>query len=159
MSNGGADGTNGKVVASNRRARHDYEVLDTVEAGIALQGSEVKAMRTATVQLKDSYAYVRDGEVWLRGVHIAPYGHSTRADGHDPERERKLLLHRQQIERLRDRVERDHLTLVPLDVHFRDGRAKVELALVKGRRRYDKRQAIAKRDALRDTERALRARD
>ncbi len=147
------------VVARNKRARYDYDVLDTVEAGIALRGSEVKAMRTATVQLKDGYAYVRDGEVWLRGVHIAPYGHSTRADGHDPERERKLLLHRQQIERLRDRVERDHLTLVPLDVHFRDGRAKVELALVKGRRRYDKRQAIAKRDALRDTERALRGRD
>src|SRR5215213_6494091 len=147
--------SNGSVVASNRRARHDYDVLDTVEAGIALQGSEVKALRTAQVNLKDSYAYVTRGEIWLKGVHIAPYGHSTGVDGHDPERERKLLLHRHEIDRLRVRVERDHLTLVPLDVHFRDGRAKVELALVRGRRRHDKRHALAERDAKREAERAM----
>jgi len=146
------------VVARNKRARYDYDVLDTIEAGIALRGSEVKAMRTASVQLKDGYAYVHKGEVWLKGVHIAPYGHSTAGDGHDPERERKLLLHRHQIDRLADRLEREHLSLVPLDVHFRDGRAKVELALAKGRRRYDKRRAIAARDEARDTDRALRAR-
>jgi SsrA-binding protein len=145
----------GSVVASNRRARHDYDVLDTVEAGIALQGSEVKSLRTATVQLKDSYAYVKRGELWLKGVHIAPYGHSTGVDGHDPERERKLLLHRSQIDRLRERIERDHLTLVPLNVHFRNGRAKVELALARGRRRHDKRQALAARDARREVERAM----
>ena len=112
--------SNGSVVASNRRARHDYDVLDTVEAGIALQGSEVKSLRTAQVQLKDSYAYVKSGEVWLKGVHIAPYGHAHGVDGHDPERERKLLLHRHEIDRLRVRIERDHLTLVPLDVRVTD---------------------------------------
>jgi SsrA-binding protein len=143
------------VVATNRRARHDYDVLDTVEAGIALQGSEVKSLRTSQVQLKDSYAYVTRGEVWLKGVHIAPYGHAHGLDGHDPERERKLLLHRHEIDRLRVRIERDHLTLVPLDVHFRDGRAKVELGLVRGRRRHDKRHALAERDAKREAERAM----
>ena len=146
-------------MASNRRARHDYDVLDTVEAGIALQGSEVKSLRNAGVQLKDSYAYVRSGEIWLKGVHIAPYGHAHGVDGHDPERERKLLLHRHEIDRLRVRVERDHLTLVPLDVHFKDGRAKVELALVRGRRRHDKRHALAERDAKREAERAMSRRD
>ena len=151
--------SNGSVVASNRRARHDYDVLDTVEAGIALQGSEVKSLRTASVQLKDSYAYVKGGEVWLKGVHIAPYGHANGLDGHEPERERKLLLHRHQIDRLRMRIERDGLTLVPLDVHFRDGRAKVELAVAKGRRRHDKRHALAERDAKREAERAMSRRD
>ena len=146
-------------MATNRRARHDYDVLDTVEAGIALQGSEVKSLRTSQVQLKDSYAYVRAGELWLKGVHIAPYGHAHGVDGHDPERERKLLLHRQEIDRLRLRVERDHLTLVPLDVHFTDGRAKVQLALVRGRRRHDKRHALAERDAKREVERAMSRRD
>jgi SsrA-binding protein len=146
-------------VASNRRARHDYDILDTVEAGIALQGSEVKALRTSQVQLKDSYAYVKSGEVWLKGVHIAPYGHAHGPDGHDPERERKLLLHRHEIDRLRVRLERDHLTLVPLDVHFRDGRAKVELGVARGRRRHDKRHALAERDAKREAQRALRGRD
>ena len=146
-------------MATNRRARHDYDVLGTVEAGIALQGSEVKSLRASQVQLKDSYAYVKGGEVWLKGVHIAPYGHAHGIDGHDPERERKLLLHRNEIDRLRVRVERDHLTLVPLDVHFKDGRAKVELALVRGRRRHDKRHALAERDAKREAERAMSPRN
>jgi SsrA-binding protein len=145
------------VVASNRRARHNYDVLQTVECGIALRGSEVKALRTSRVQLKDSYASVRDGELWLRGVHIAPYAHSHGADGHDPERERKLLLHRHEIDALRARVEREHLTLVPLSVYFLRGRAKVELALARGRKRHDKRRALAERDARREAERTVAA--
>ena len=144
-----------RVVATNRRARHDYEVLDTVEAGIALQGSEVKSMRTSKVQLKDSYAHVRRGEMWLKGVHIAPYLHSHGGDGHDPERERKLLLHRSQIADLAARVEREQLTLVPLSVYFRGSNAKVELGLVRGRKRYDKRHALAERDSRRDADRAI----
>ncbi|MDQ3146451.1 MAG: SsrA-binding protein SmpB [Actinomycetota bacterium] len=144
-----------KVVASNRRAHHDYDVLDTVECGIALQGSEVKAMRTAKVALKDSYAYVKGGEVWLKGVHVAPYSHSHGGDGHEPERERKLLLRRAEIDDLAARIDREHLTLVPLDVHFRNSTAKVELGLVRGRRRHDKRRAIAERDVRREIDRAL----
>ena len=126
-----------KVVATNRRARHDYDILETVEAGIALQGSEVKSMRTSKVQLKDSYAHVRRGEIWLKGVHIAPYLHSHGIDGHDPERERKLLLHRREIVELAARLEREQLTLVPLSVYFRGSNAKVELGLVRGRKRHD----------------------
>src|SRR5215213_11946235 len=147
--------SNGSVVASNRRARHDYDVLGTVEAGIALQGSEVKSLRTSQVQLKDSYAYVRRGELWLKGVHIAPYLHSHGVDGHDPERERKLLLHRREIADLVARMEREQLTLVPLSVYFKGSNAKVELGLVRGRKRYDKRHALAERDAKREAERAM----
>ena len=144
-----------KVVATNRRARHDYEVLETVEAGIALQGSEVKSMRTSKVQLKDSYAHARRGELWLKGVHIAPYLHSHGIDGHEPERERKLLLHRHEITDLIARIEREQLTLVPLSVYFRGSNAKVELGLVRGRKRHDKRHAMAERDAQRDADRAI----
>ncbi|MDQ3354801.1 MAG: SsrA-binding protein SmpB [Actinomycetota bacterium] len=144
-----------QVVASNRRARYDYDIIDTYEAGIVLQGSEVKSLRTAKVQLADSYAYVTAGEAWLKGVHIAPYSHSAGFGGHDPERERKLLLHRSQIDAIRRRIETDHLTLVPLSVYFRDGRAKVEIALARGRKRHDKRHAIAERDARRDVDRAM----
>jgi SsrA-binding protein len=144
-----------KVVATNRKAHHDYDVLETVEAGIALQGSEVKSVRAAKVQLKDSYAHVRDGEIYLKGVHISPYSHSHGLDGHEPERERKLLLHRHEIDDLRVRLEREHLTLVPLSVYFREGRAKVELGLVRGRKRHDKRAALAERDARREADRAM----
>jgi SsrA-binding protein len=147
--------TKNKVVATNRRARHDYEILETVEAGIALQGSEVKSMRTSKVQLKDSYAHERRGELWLKGVHIAPYLHSHGIDGHDPERERKLLLHRREIVELIARMEREQLTLVPLSVYFKGSNAKVELGLVRGRKRYDKRHAMAARDAARDADRAI----
>ena len=143
------------VVASNRRARYDYDILETVEAGIALQGSEVKSLRSAKAQLKDSYAYVSAGEAWLKGVHIAPYSHSSGFGAHDAERERKLLLHRSQIDDLRRRIETDHLTLVPLSVYFVDGRAKVELGLARGRKRHDKRHAIAERDMRRDVDRAV----
>jgi SsrA-binding protein len=146
-----------KVVASNRRARHDYDILDVVEAGIALQGSEVKSLRESKVQMADAYARVDGGEVWLHGVHISPYLHASGHTGHDPERRRKLLLHRDEIGRLGARVAQDRLALVPLSLYFKDGRAKVELAVARGRRRYDKRQAIAKRDAEREAARAMAA--
>ena len=144
-----------KVVASNRRARHDYDILDTFECGIALKGSEVKSLRDSKVQLKDSFARVQDGEMWLHGVHISPYPFASVQDAPDPERTRKLLLHRAEIEELGARTQQESLTLVPLSVYFKDGLAKVELALAKGRRRYDKRQAIAKRDADREADRAI----
>jgi SsrA-binding protein len=142
-------------VASNRQARRDYEVLETVEAGIVLQGSEVKSLRDAKVQLADAHARIRDGEVWLSGMHISPWATAAGVFAHDPDRERKLLLHRSEIDRLRARVDQERLALVPLAVYFKDGRAKVELALGKGRRKYDKRQAIAKRDADLEARRAL----
>ncbi|MEW6153354.1 MAG: SsrA-binding protein SmpB [Actinomycetota bacterium] len=148
-----------KVVAKNRRARHDYEVLETVEAGIALVGTEVKSLREGLIQLKDSYARPEGGELWLVGVHVSPYAQADGFGGHEPERRRKLLLHHQEIEELTERVKLESLTLVPLSVYFKDGRAKVELALARGRRRHDKRNAIATRDANREAERALRSRN
>ena len=143
-----------RPVAQNRRARLDYQVLDTYECGIVLQGSEVKSLRDAKVQLREAYAKVESGEVWLHGMHVSPYPHAAGFGGHEPERPRKLLLHRRQIDELRGRTQQQQgLTLVPLSVYFRDGRAKVELALARGRRTYDKRQAIAERDAAREVER------
>lgn len=147
-----------RPIASNRRARRDYEILDTLECGIALSGSEVKSLREAKVQLADGFARFRDGELWLYNVHIAPYSHSDTQQALDAERPRKLLAHRHQLDRLRSRVSQDKLTLVPLRVYFSDGRAKVEMALARGRRSHDKRQALAKRDADREVRRAL-ARD
>jgi len=144
-----------KVVASNRRARHDYDILETFESGIALKGSEVKSLRDGKIQLKDSFARVQDGELWLHGVHIAPYVYAHGADGHDPDRPRKLLLHRAEIDELTGRTQQESLTLIPLSVYFKEGLAKVELGLAKGRRHYDKRQAIAKRDADREAARAM----
>ena len=144
-----------KVVASNRRARHDYDILETFECGIVLTGSEVKSIRDGKIQLKDSFARVHDGEVWLHGVHISPYAFAHGPSAHDPDRSRKLLLHRAEIDELMGRTQQEALTLVPLSVYFKDGRAKIELGLAKGRRRYDKRQAIATRDAAREAERAM----
>ncbi|MDQ6715373.1 MAG: SsrA-binding protein SmpB [Actinomycetota bacterium] len=144
-----------KVVASNRRARHDYEVLDTVEAGIVLVGTEVKSLRAGQVQLKDAYAKVDGGELWLHNVHVAPYEQADGFGGHDPERPRKLLVHRAEVDELAEQTTQRSLTLIPLSVYFRDGRAKVELAVARGRRRYDKRHAIAERDAGREAERAM----
>jgi SsrA-binding protein len=146
-----------KVVASNRRARHDYEILDRFEAGIALEGSEVKSLREGKVVLKDSFAHVRDGEVWLVGAYIAPYEFS-RGGGHDPERTRKLLLHRREIDRLAAKLAEKGLSLIPLQVYLKDGRAKVELGLGKGKRTIDKRETIKERDQQREMERALRRR-
>jgi SsrA-binding protein len=144
-----------KVAASNRRARHDYDILETFECGIVLTGSEVKSIRDGKIQLKDSYARVQDGELWLHGVHVSPYAYAQGANAHDPDRARKLLLHRTEIDELTGRTQQDSLTLIPLAVYFKDGKAKVELGLAKGRHHYDKRQAIAKRDADREAERAM----
>jgi len=144
-----------KVVATNRRARYDYDILETFESGIVLTGSEVKSIRDGKIQLKDSFARVQDGEVWLHGVHISPYAFAHGPSAHDPDRSRKLLLHRAEIDELMGRTQQEALTLVPLSVYFKDGRAKIELGLAKGRRRYDKRQAIATRDAAREAERAM----
>lgn len=146
-----------KIVASNRQARHDYDILDTVEAGIVLRGNEVKSLREAKVTLKESYARIDDGEVWLIGLHIAPYSHAAAHDLDEPDRKRKLLLRRDQIERLDDRIAQDHLALVPLSLYFKEGRAKLELALARGRRKGDKRQAIAKREADREAAKAMSA--
>jgi SsrA-binding protein len=144
-----------KVVATNRQARRNYTILETVEAGLVLRGSEVKSLREAKVQLADAYGRIEGGEAWLHSLHIAPYLHSQTHSGHDPDRRRKLLLHAREIEHLRARVDQEHLALVPLSIYFKDGRAKVELALAKGRRTYDKRQALAERDAQMDVRRAL----
>lgn len=147
---------NDRVVATNRQARRNYEVVDTVEAGIMLKGSEVKAMRESQVQIAEAFARLDDrGEVWLNGMHVADYSHSGAADRHVNDRNRKLLLNRHEIERWRPRVEQEHLSLVPLSVYFKDGRVKVELALARGRKNYDKRQVIAQRDADRDAARAM----
>jgi SsrA-binding protein len=144
-----------RVVASNRKARHDFSVLETVEAGLVLVGSEVKSLREGHVQLADAYARVTDGEMWLEGVHIAPYAFARGFGAHDPDRARKLLLHGDEISRLRARVAQDRLTLVPLQIYFKDGRAKVELALARGRKKGDQREAIAERDAKREAARSL----
>jgi SsrA-binding protein len=147
-----------KVVARNRRARHDYEILDVVEAGIALVGTEVKSLRDGKIQLKDSYARLEGGELWLVGVHVSPYEQADGFGGHDPERPRKLLLHKDEIADLGGRTQREALSLIPLSVYFKDGKAKVELALGRGRKQYDKRAAMAERDANRDIERAINTR-
>ncbi|HMC39983.1 MAG TPA: SsrA-binding protein SmpB [Acidimicrobiales bacterium] len=147
-----------RVVAQNRRARHDYDILDTYEAGLVLVGSEVKSLREGRAQLRDSYARVQDGEIWLYGVHVPPYVYATGFGAVDPDRRRKLLLHRRQIEELARRTQEQSLTLIPLSLYFKDGRAKVDLAVAKGRRLYDKRHAIAARDADMEARRATAAR-
>jgi len=144
-----------KTIATNRSARRDFEVLDTVEAGIVLQGSEVKSLRASHVQFADANVWVRDGEAFLLGVRIQPWDTATGVFAHDPDRQRKLLLHRVEIERLAHRQAVDGLVLVPLSLYFKDGRVKVEVALAKGRKNVDKRQHIAKRDADRDAQREL----
>jgi SsrA-binding protein len=144
-----------KLIASNRKARHDYSILDTVEAGIVLTGSEVKSLRAGHVQLADAYARVRNGEVWMDGVHIAPYQFATGVGAHEPDRSRKLLLNRGEISRLSARIDQERLALVPLALYFKEGRAKVELGVAKGRTKGDKRQAMAERDSKREIERAL----
>ncbi len=157
-SKGHSDGRDpGRPVASNRRARYDYEILDTVECGVVLQGSEVKSLRGGRIALQDSYARVVDGEIWLFGVHIPPYAQANGFGAHDPDRQRKLLLHRRQIDEWMGRSQQQSLTMVPLSIYFKDGRAKVQLALAKGRRQYDKRHAIAARDAGREAAREARA--
>ena len=140
------DGEKTKLIAQNRKARHDYLIEDTVEAGLALSGTEVKSCRAGKVNLTDAYASIKDGEAWLYQCHISPYSHGNRAN-HDPVRPRKLLLHRQEIDRLAAKVAQDGRTLVPLRLYFKHGLAKAEIAVGRGKRAYDKRAAQAERDA------------
>jgi SsrA-binding protein len=144
-----------RSVAVNRKALHDYEVLSSVEAGIALTGTEIKSIREGRVNLRDAYARVERGELWLYNCHIAPYAQGNRYN-HEPLRPRKLLLHRDEIRELAAEVEKRGLTLVPLRLYFKRGLAKIQLALVRGRKVYDKREAIADREVQRDIARALR---
>ena len=146
-----------KTIAENRRARHDYHFLDKVEAGLVLQGSEVKSLRQGHAVLQRAYADTRDGELWLVGLHIPPYEQAS-VEPHDPDRDRKLLLHRRQIEQLGSRVAERGLTLVPTRLYFKDGRAKVELALARGKEGRDKRRDIAERETKRRIERELKSR-
>jgi SsrA-binding protein len=138
-------------IASNRRARHDYEILDKFEAGVALVGTEVKSVRDGRVQLKDSYVEIRNGEAWLIGTHIAPYTHGNRQN-HDPERPRKLLLHKREIDKIFGRTTMQGLTCVPLAVYLKKNKIKVEIALARGRKLYDKRQEKKKRQMQREVE-------
>jgi SsrA-binding protein len=141
-------------VATNRQASFRFELLDRFEAGMVLRGTEVKALRDGGAQMKDSYATIRDGEVWLHNLHIPPYQPASR-DNHTPERDRKLLLHRREIERIVGRTAERGLTLVPTRIYFTGGRAKVELALARGKDRFDKRESIKEREMKRDLDRAL----
>jgi SsrA-binding protein len=143
-----------QVVITNRRARHDYHVLETYECGIVLEGAEVKSLRGGRANLQDAYARVEGGEVWLHGMHVSPYEFSRGTL--DPVRRRKLLLHHREIAALARATAEKGVTLVPLRVYFKDGRAKVEIAVARGKARYDKRQALAERDARREAERALK---
>jgi len=143
-----------KVVSSNRRARRNFTVVETVEAGFSLLGSEVKSLREGKLDLKDSYAAVRNGEVYLVGAYIAPY-EFAREGGHEPERERKLLLHRREIDRIAGQIAEKGLTLIPLQVYFKEGKAKVELGLAKGKTSYDKRETLKERDHEREMDRAV----
>jgi len=142
------------VIAQNRRARHDYTVLETYEAGVALMGTEVKSLRLGRASLVDAYATVDDGEVWLRGLHIPEYTHGSWTN-HEPRRTRKLLLHRGEISRLIGKIREGGLTLVPLALYFKDGKVKCELALARGKKSYDKRTDLARRDADREIARAF----
>ena len=146
-----------RVVARNRRARHDYHIEDVVEAGLVLTGTEVKSLRAGRASLTDGYGQITDGEVWLLGVHIPEYTHGTWTN-HEPRRPRKLLLHRKEIDRLASKTAERGLTLIPLSLYFSNGKAKVELAVGRGKRTYDKRQDLAQRDAAREVERAFRRR-
>ena len=146
-----------KVVATNRKARHDYTIEDTYEAGLVLTGTEVKSLRAGRASLVDGYAFIDAGEAWLDAVHIPEYNEGTWTN-HPPRRKRKLLLHKQQILKLSSKVKEGGYTLVPLQLYFSDGRAKVEIALAKGKREYDKRQALRERQDKREAERAISSR-
>jgi SsrA-binding protein len=146
-----------KLIVDNRRARHDYHFLEKVEAGIVLTGTEVKSLRDGRASLQQAYADVRDGEAWLVGAHISVYDAGNIAN-HDPDRDRKLLLHRRELDSLTAKVRERGLTLVPTRLYFRDGRAKVELALARGKEQRDKRRDLVNREAQRDMERALKSR-
>ncbi len=143
-----------KLIAQNRKARHDYHIDDVFEAGLVLVGTEVKSLRAGQASLVDGFAHFRDGEVWLAGVHIPEYTEGTWTN-HEPRRERKLLMHRQEIARLIGKTKESGATLVPLALYFKDGKAKVEIALARGKKSYDKRASLAEKQANRETQRAL----
>jgi SsrA-binding protein len=143
-----------KLIAQNRKARHDYAIDDVFEAGLVLQGTEVKSLREGRASLVDAYGRVRGDEIWLEGLHIPEYTQGT-WNNHEPRRTRKLLLHRKEIDRLIAKTKESGQTLVPLSLYFKDGKAKVEIALARGKRSYDKRQTLARRDAVREIERAV----
>lgn len=147
-----------KVIAVNRRATHDYHIDDRIEAGLVLTGTEIKSIREGRINLREGYARVSNGEAWLSNVHIAPYEHGNRYN-HEPLRERKLLLHRKEISELIGRVRQRGYTLIPLQVYLKHGKAKVELGLARGKREFDKRHAIADREARREIDRGLRERE
>lgn len=151
------EGPGTKLIAANRRARHDYEIEETIEAGLSLLGSEVKSLRAGRADLKDGYAVVEGGQALLVGVRISPY-QFAREGGHEPERTRKLLLHRQEIERIRGKLDQKGLTLIPLRLYFKQGKVKVELALARGKAQYDKRETLKRRQAEREMQRAMRHR-
>lgn len=146
------------LVAQNKKARHDYSIEDVFEAGMVLTGTEVKSLRAGRASLVDGYATVDDGEVWLRGVHIPEYTQGTWTN-HEPRRARKLLLHRDEVRRIQGKVKETGVTLVPLSLYFKDGYAKVEIAVARGRKNYDKRQAIAERESKREADRAMGRRE
>ncbi|MBE0481127.1 MAG: SsrA-binding protein SmpB [Dehalococcoidia bacterium] len=146
-----------KTITVNRKAYHDYHIEDTVEAGLALTGTEIKSIRAGNVNLRDAFARAENGEMWLLGAHIAPYPGGNRFN-HEPKRPRKILLHRKQIDELSGTMMRKGLTLVPLKLYLKKGYAKVELGLARGKKAYDKREAIAERDARRQIERAVSSR-
>jgi SsrA-binding protein len=145
---------NVKVVATNRKARHDYFLLETYEAGLVLQGSEIKSIRAGQVSIKEAYVRTNGKEAWLVNAHIAPYDPAS-SQNHDPLRDKKLLLHKKQIEEISGEVRNKGTTIIPIQLYLSRGRAKVEIAVAKGKRQYDKRQAIRKRDSQRDIDRAL----
>jgi len=148
---------NEKVVATNRKARHDYFLLDTLEAGIALQGSEIKSIRSGQISLKEAYIRIDGEQAWLVNAHVAPYDPASR-ENHDPLRDKKLLLHKKEIKKLWDEVRQKGTTIIPLRVYLTRGRAKVEIAVAKGKRKYDKRQDLKRKDAQREIDRALNKR-
>jgi SsrA-binding protein len=145
------------TVVSNRRARHEFEILERIEAGLVLMGTEVKSLRAGKVVLRDAYATEREGELWLVNATIEPYAQGNR-ENHEPTRERKLLVHRSEFERLASRVAEKGLTLVPLRIYFKDGRAKIEIALARGKEGRDKRDSLAERDTRREIEREMKTR-
>jgi len=151
-----SQGDGDRAIATNRRARYEYEILETLEAGLVLRGTEVKSLRAGLVNFKDSYATVRNGEVWLLGCHISPYSHGTDAN-HAPERDRKLLLHDREIKRLTGKIAERGLTLVPLKLYFKNGRAKLEVGLARGKKLHDKRSALREREVKREMDKAARA--
>ncbi len=147
-----------KVIATNRKARHEYHLTEEVEAGLALKGTEIKSIRAGRVSLQEGFVTFEGGEAWLVNVHIAPYDPAS-GQNHEPRRRRKLLLHRREIERLQAHAQEKSFTVVPIRLYLKDGRAKVEIALARGKKLYDKRQDLAKRDSKRQVERALKERD